>query len=134
MDEKIITGGNQWSLEADEMFGVDRYVHLCFRKNQATEYYARKEGRIDKTLWLAVDPSALKIEGVMFSYGVANASGAKICPILEAANDIDYEILTAPIDWNDEEMKARLRSVELCEVLVPDFLPLKYFERFLPNG
>ena len=25
------TGGNQWSLDADEMFGMEKYVHLCLR-------------------------------------------------------------------------------------------------------
>jgi hypothetical protein len=41
MAVKFYPGGNQHSLVADEMFGIDRYVHLCFKSNHPMEYLAK---------------------------------------------------------------------------------------------
>ena len=35
---------------------------------------------------------------------------------------------------HDPEINARLRHAELCEILVPKHIPLKYFEKYFPNG
>jgi hypothetical protein len=132
--EIVYPGGNDWSLQADEMFGMDRYVHLCFRTNHPMEYLARQEGRIERTTWLYVEPSVLEIEGVMYSPGVSNKSGMKIYPILEALDQIDFEVICTRTDWRDPQIKARLDHAELCEVLVPKCVSIKYFERYLSNG
>ncbi len=58
----------------------------------------------------------------------------KICPIGEAAGDIDFQVLYTRTDWNDPEVYARLRDAELCEILVPDHVPIRLFERYLPIG
>jgi hypothetical protein len=52
-------GGNQWSLDADEMVGMDQYVHLCMRTNHAMEHIAKQEKRIEKTLWLYIDAASV---------------------------------------------------------------------------
>jgi len=36
-------GGNQWSLDADELVGMDQYVHLCMRTNHAMEHIANRK-------------------------------------------------------------------------------------------
>ena len=51
-----------------------------------------------------------------------------------AAEMIDYEVLYTGIKWGDSAFMARLRAAELCEILVPDFIPLNYFEEGFPNG
>ncbi len=62
--EKFHPGGNQWSLDADEMVGMDKYVHLCLRTNHAMEHIAKQDGRIEKTVWLYIDAaSVFKTEG-----------------------------------------------------------------------
>ena len=58
----------------------------------------------------------------------------KICPIEEAAKDIDFQVLYFRTDWHDPQVYARLKHAELCEVLVPEQVPLKYFERYFPHG
>lgn len=129
------TGGNQWSLDADEMSGMERYVHLCLRTNHPMEHIARHEGRIERTAWLYIDAaSVFSHEGVLYSYGVSNKSGMRIVPIEEAAKDIDFQVLYTRTDWHDPEVNARLCHAELCEILVPDHVPLKYFEKYFPNG
>ena len=129
------TGGNQWSLDADEMFGMEKYVHLCLRTNHPMDHIARNEGRIEKTAWLYIDAaSVFKHDGVLYSYGVSNKSGMKIVPIEEAAKDIDFQVLCTRTDWHDPDVNARLCHAELCEILVPTHFPLKYFEKYFPNG
>jgi hypothetical protein len=128
-------GGNQWSLDADELFGMEKYVHLCLRTNHPLEHIATQDGRIEKTAWLYIDAaSVFKHEEVLYSYGVSNKSGMKICPIEEAAKDIDFQVLYTRTDWHDPDINARLRHAELCEILVPKHVPLKYFEKYFPNG
>jgi hypothetical protein len=132
--ESLYPGGNDWSLQADEMFGMDRYVHLCFRTNHPMEYLARNDGRIERTTWLNIEPSVMEIDGVMYSHGVSNKSGMAIHPIRDAIDQIDFEVICSRTDWRDPQIKARLDHAELCEVLVPGQIPLKYFEKYLPNG
>jgi|SRR5579864_5257600 len=129
------TGGNQWSLDADELVGMEKYVHLCLRTNHPMEHVARMDGRIERTAWLYIDAaSVFKHEGVLYSYGVSNKSDMKIVPIQKAAKDIDFQVLYTRTDWHDPEIKARLDHAELCEILVPKHVPLKYFEKYFPNG
>jgi hypothetical protein len=52
-------GGNEWSRDADEFKGMDKYVHLCFRPSHPMEYVARKEGRIGDTIFLHISPDVL---------------------------------------------------------------------------
>jgi hypothetical protein len=131
----VIPGGNDWSLSADQIFGMDQYVHLCMRRNHPMEYRAKERGQIQRTLWLTIDAANIfNLEGVLFSYDVSNSSGVKICPLQEAAADIDYDILYGRADLRDPELQSRMSKAERCEILVPKYIPIQYFERFLPNG
>lgn len=133
--EGYYPGGNQWSVDADDIAGMDNYVHLCMKANHPMEYLAKQDGRIERTLWLYVDAKSIfEMDGVLYSYGVSNKSGVRICPINEAACDIDFQVLYTRTDWNDPDIYARLREAELCEVLVPCHVPIKCFERYLPVG
>lgn len=42
-------GGNQWSHDADEIKGMDEYVHLCFCNNHPMEHVARQAGHIGQS-------------------------------------------------------------------------------------
>jgi hypothetical protein len=46
-------GGNQHSLNADQMFGMDQYVHLCFTKEHPMAHIAKNDGRIEKLQWIS---------------------------------------------------------------------------------
>jgi hypothetical protein len=77
-------GGNQWSLDADKLKGMDHYVHLCLRPNHPMEYLARQEGRIGDTIFLQIHPEVLFWEGVKFAPDVSNKAGVEVCSIEEA--------------------------------------------------
>src|SRR5665213_1438506 len=72
-------GGNQHSLDADTMFGMDRYVHLCFTSEHPMAFIAKNDGRIEKLQWIYIDDpkSIFEIEGVMYCPEVANISGVQ---------------------------------------------------------
>lgn len=94
-------GGNQWSRDADEMSGMDRYVHLCFRATHPMEYAARLDGRIGDTIFLQIHPTVLQFEGVLFTPNVSNKSGVAPCAIADARDKIDFEVLYTRTDWSD---------------------------------
>jgi hypothetical protein len=126
-------GGNEWSHDADGMRGLDEYVHLCFRKNHPMEHIARREDRIQDSIFLEVHPEVLQWQGVLFTPDVSNKKGVQQYPMTEATNMIDYEVLTKWMDWKDPAIKARLSQAEKCEILVPRFIPLELI-RNLPHG
>ena len=126
-------GGNEWSHEADESRGLDRYVHLCFRPNHPMEYVARQDGRIIDSVYLQIHPDILRTKGVMFTADVSNKSGVEAVPLAEALEIIDFKVLYTRTDWTDPEVQQRLRQAEKYELLAPDHVPMKYI-RNLPNG
>jgi hypothetical protein len=126
-------GGNDWSHDADEMKGLDRYVHLCFRPNHPMEYVARQDGRIVDSVYLQIHPDILRTEGVMFTADVSNKSGVEVIPLADALEIIDFTVLYTRTDWSDPEVQQRLRQAEKYELLVPNHVPMKYI-RNLPNG
>jgi len=126
--------GNDLSLDLDKQLGMDTYVHLCFRTNHPLEYRASQDGRILRTTWLTIDPSIIDLEGVMYCAGVANRVQNEYIPIHDALEMIDSEVLYGKTDWHDPEILDRLKAAEKCEILVPDVVPFKYFERHFPNG
>jgi hypothetical protein len=131
---KHFPGGNEWSLDADSDCGMDQYVHLCFRTNHPMEHLAKNDGRIEKTSWLYIRPAVLEIKGALFCPGVSNKAGMTTHPLSEAATMIDYQVLYTRTNWGDPEIQGRLHQAELCEILIPDFVPFKYFSEYFPNG
>src|SRR5882757_7466325 len=65
LNKKIeVTGGNDWSIEADDRLGLDAYVHLCFTSQHPLEYLAKRDARIEVSKFLAISADVLKIPGV----------------------------------------------------------------------
>jgi hypothetical protein len=128
-------GGNDGSLKADRAVGMDQYVHLCFNKKHPMEYIARSEGRIVNTAWLSVDRSVIERPGVLFCPDVSNKTGVKPVPIADAAEMIDLEVLYNYINWKENpEAFSRRQAAEKYEILIPNKIPFKYFEKYFPNG
>lgn len=130
----VVYGGNELSHEADTRFGVDAFVHCCMRDEHPMEYTAKREGRIGETTFLRVNPSILKVEGVRYSFGVANSAGAEIVDLKDALDRIDLDILYTFIPWNTRELYERRQLAERSEILIPDHIPMKYLSANFPNG
>lgn len=133
---QFVPGGNEWSLTQDRRFGMDRYVHLCWIPGHPMAWHIRRRDPKVVLKYLKIDRSVLKQPGVMFSRGVANAVGVEIVPIESAAKEgmIDFEALYGNIgSLREPGPQARRQAAERSEILVPDFLSLKFIRNF-PNG
>lgn len=122
----IVCGGNDWSHCADNISGVDDYVHLCFTTNHPMEYLARQEGRIQKTSWISVHRDVLLIDGVRFTNEVANKTGVPLLSNDEAVNLLDHEAIFTHIDFNVGNNQQRKQRAEKYEILIPKHIPLTY--------
>lgn len=123
-------GGNDWSHQADQKFGVDKFVHLAFIKNHPMLHIAKKEGRIESPIWVEIDVSVLDLAGVMYTNDVANKSGVEILSSDQAKTGVDFQALYTRMDWSDEEVMRRRRCAEKSEVLVPTIVPIDYIRDF----
>ncbi|GHC64179.1 DarT ssDNA thymidine ADP-ribosyltransferase family protein [Limoniibacter endophyticus] len=125
-------GGNEWSISADGWKNMDKYVHLCFRKNHPMEYVAKQDSRISQSVFLEIKRDVLSIPGVLFTNDVANKNGVEAVSIDQANSMVDFEVLYTKTDWSDPAIKARLAQAEKYEVLVPAIIPLNLIG--MPDG
>ena len=119
-------GGNNWSMEADARAGMDEYVHLCFKTDNAMEYVARRDGRIKEVIYLQIRPDVIKLPGAQITTDVANKAGVVPGPVLEMLSTLDHQVLYRRTDWHDETIKERLKAADKCEILIPNHVPLPY--------
>lgn len=128
-------GGDEQSLQLDLRSGMDQYVHLCFDLRHPMENYIKARDREATLVYLKIDRAILYQDGVRFSTGVAYAQGVQTFTVEEArdGNMIDYQVLYTFMPWGDPVVKPRRRAAELCEILVPDYVSMKFIRNF-PNG
>lgn len=127
-----VPGGNDWSREADERVGMDRYVHLCFMNEHPMAYAAQQQDRIKEIVWLRIRPEVILISGVLMSSEVSNKSGVRPEPAADMLDKIDLQVIYTRTEWTDPAIKARLDLARKYEILVPDRVPLNYILN--PNG
>lgn len=118
-----IPGGNQWSIDADNMFGMQNYVHLCFLNKHPMEYLARDEGRID-SVWLEINITVLDLPGVLYCAGVANQAGAEYLPADDAISVLDFDYMYNYHNFSVEENRNRHNLTQKYEILVPSLVPI----------
>lgn len=116
-------GGNELSQQLDDACGMDGYVHCSLKTSHPMEEIARREGRVDRVIYLAVNPKILKAPGVKFTDGVSNKKGVNILSVEEAITKIDWEVLHTFMQWRDPAINARLKIAEKCELIVPEKIP-----------
>ncbi|WP_285020058.1 DarT ssDNA thymidine ADP-ribosyltransferase family protein [Novosphingobium sp. fls2-241-R2A-195] len=123
-----VTGGNQWSLDADKAKGMDKFVHLCFFSSHPMEYVAKKDGRIGESKFLRIDPSILRIPGALIAKDVSNKADAEYGPAEDMIEQVDLEVIYTRTDWKDGKIKERLLLAKKSEILIPDRVTLDYFK------
>jgi ssDNA thymidine ADP-ribosyltransferase, DarT len=119
-----VPGGNQWSLDADQLSGMDQYVHLCFFKDHPMAYVAKQEGRIENIRYLRIDPAVILDAGAQLTDRVSNKKGTIAQPARDMFTKIDWQVLYAKTDWKDPAIQARLRIAKVCELLIPKHIPV----------
>jgi len=126
-DDSYTPGGNEWSIDADNMFGLDSYVHCCFLPNHPMEYLARKEGRIIP-IWLKINAEILSKPKIRYTPGVSNRSDMNFYDNEEAKKNLDLLPLYEYLDWKIPENGERRRDAEKYEILLPFIIPPNYIE------
>lgn len=119
-----VSGGNEWSHDADKRKGLHNYVHLAFVDDHPMLYVAKNERRINNPIWLKIDPSILYEEGIRFCAEVSNKSGAIILDAMQAKDIIDFDVLFTYMKWQDPTINARRQSAIKSEILVPNYVPI----------
>ncbi|MEZ5404103.1 MAG: DarT ssDNA thymidine ADP-ribosyltransferase family protein [Bryobacteraceae bacterium] len=135
MEQEFCAGGDQDSLGLDARWGMDQYVHLCWAQGHPMAGKIAQRKPDARLFYLKIDRAVLYAPGVKFATGVVYATGTEIVDLAEAVerNLIDFHALYNWTDWRDPQAQAARRAAELCEILVPDYIPLSYI-RNLPNG
>jgi hypothetical protein len=135
VEEEFCPGGDDDSLSLDTRCGMDQFVHLCFSEKHPMAGRI-KERKPDASLtYLQIDRAILHQPGVMFATGVGYANNARTVTLAQACeqNLIDFHALYAWTDWRDPEAQSKRHAAELCEILVPDYIPMIFIRNF-PNG
>lgn len=135
LGEEFCPGGDDDSLALDARCGMDAYVHLCFQRRHPMAHRVTERKPDANLLYLQIDRTILNQPEVLFSTGVGYASGVRTVTLQEACeqNLIDFPILYQWFDWRVPEINHRRQAAELCEVLVPDYVPMSFIRNF-PNG
>lgn len=119
-------GGNKWSHDADELVGVDRYVHLAFSKQHPMLHVAMKDGRIENPVWIRISLDVLDLPGVMFTNDVANKAGVGLFANEDAKSNVDVEAIYKFLDFKVEGNQERKCAAEKSQILVPDMIAVNY--------
>ncbi|TSD85190.1 DUF4433 domain-containing protein, partial [Mycobacterium sp. KBS0706] len=93
----------------------------------------RKEQRVSDTVFLRINPCVIKATGVLVTSEVSNKSGAIREPPSTMLDKIDLDVIYTRTDWKNSEVKARLNSAKLYEILVPKIVPINMILN-IPNG
>lgn len=121
-------GGNQWSHDADILFGLDDYVCLCLMDWHPMEYAARQQQRVAQTTFLRIKPSVIMSDDVRFAPGVSNKSGVPILTFEQAIESMDFAAVYDDLDRKDPEIKARRVAASKYEILIPNAVPVSLIE------
>lgn len=124
----LAPGGNDWSHEADQRNGLDRYVHLCLLNEHPMEYRAKERGAILESRFLRIHPSIVYREGIIFFPDVSNKAGVTGLTLAQAADQMDFEVVYDRTDWRNEEIRGRRQAARKYELLIPGHVPLNMIE------
>lgn len=115
-------GGDEASHVSDMARGIYNDVSLSLTNNHPMAYVCREAKRHLDQYYLTIDPEVLRMPGVRFVDGMANARATTIYPIEEAINILDIEVIYRQPPWS-EEVKARLKVARKYEILIPAGVP-----------
>lgn len=135
MGEDFCAGGDEESLSLDRRCRMDQFVHLCFDVRHPMAGRVKERKPEANLFYLKIDRAILYQPGVKFATGVGYANNAEAVTLEEAIarNLIDLQVLYTWMDWRDPEVQRKRRAAELCEILVPDYVPMNFIRNF-PNG
>ena len=133
---EFFAGGNQLSLDQDVSTRMDHYVHLCWDRNHHMEYNIRTRDPGIELFYLEINRLILYEAETRFTPYVANANDVEKLTVEQAVERklIDYDALNRRIgSLQDPENQTRRQKAERTEIIVPEFVAMKWITNF-PNG
>jgi len=122
---KIINpGGNALSNRLDDKKGLGDYVHLSFNCKQPMMFVAQRDGRIEKTAIIQVNPDVIFWHDTHFSTENAASSNATIGNSFDVFEKIQFEIATRD-NWTNFQEKAPFQAEVLVRTKIPSEFLLK---------
>lgn len=113
-------GGDTQSHISDRQLDLDGHVHLSIMNQHPMAKIAEDDGRIEKAFYLQIEPEVLRRPGVLFCPIVSTAQGAKIMPIAEIDDHIDFGVaLRGYVDFKEGDNLRRVQAMRKLEILVP---------------
>ena len=93
-------------------------------------FHAKSKGRLERVVYLRIQPEVLLLPKVMITGNVANQSGVVPGLAREMLDNLDLQVIYERTDWSNPSIQMRLQAAHRCEILIPDHVPAKFIEEF----
>ena len=116
-------GGSDTSRTLDRRDGLQKYVRVSFTTQHPMMYVAMSDGRISNPVILEIDTDVIFWKGSKYADRNATKNGARVGGDIEDFKRIHFSSVKAKkhFDLDDDE-----QPFYQAEILVPNFIPLKY--------
>ena len=116
-------GGSEQSRSLDRRDNLQHFVRVSFTTQHPMMYVAMNDGRISNPVILEIDPEVIYWQGCQYADRNATKNGAHVGKELDDFQRIHFNTIKAKkhFDLTPEE-----QPFFQAEVLVPNFIPLKY--------
>ena len=116
-------GGSDTSRSLDRLDRLQNHVRVSFTKAHPMMYVAMDDGRIANPVVLTIDPEVALMQGVKYADRNATKNGAQVGGSLDDLERIHFDTVKLSDHFGlDEDEKPFYQA----EILVPNFIPLKY--------
>lgn len=138
---EIITGGHPGARRRERQLGLHNYIHLCFYPEHPMEWriihdpYRNPQIREEDVRWLEIDTKVLDLEGVRYTFNMANTENEQRLECEQAITLLRLDYIFPPINnYRHQNIlfeNPRIRNTALKhEILVPHKIELKYIKNF----
>ena len=119
-------GGSSQSRSLDQRDGLEHYVRLSFAYDHPMKFVAQNEGRISNPVVLEVDLETALWKDSLYSDRNATKNGASVGGSLDDLKEVRFGLFNGMQRYFD--MSEEAKSHYQAEVLVKNFIPLKYIK------
>lgn len=116
-------GGSEQSRSLDRRDNLQHYVRVCFTTQHPMMYVAMNDGRISNPVILEIDPEVIFWQGCKYADRNATKNGACVGEALDDFRRIHFNSVKVKKHF---DLPADEQPFFQAEVLVPNFIPLKY--------
>ena len=125
-------GGSSQSRSLDSRDGLEHYVRLSFAYDHPMQYVAMKDGRISNPRVLEIDLETAFWEDTLYADRNATKTGAQVGGTVDDLKAVRFGLFNRMMKYFD--MSEEAKTYYQAEVLVKNFIPLKYIKNISNFG